>query len=64
MVERDDEELSPAAVADPVTLAIGNLLTAIIESTAPDSPERARAMTEALEVAARIKSALSKPRLN
>jgi hypothetical protein len=67
VTERDEGfEAWPAeAVGDPVREAIGQLLVAIIESTAEGSPERAKAMTEALEAYGRIKAAMSdRPRLN
>jgi hypothetical protein len=65
-VECDDGfEAWPPTVADPVREAIGNLLVAIIENTAEGSPERARAMNEALESYGRIRAAMSvRPRLN
>jgi hypothetical protein len=54
VVERDaDFEPWPAA-PDPVREAIGRLLVAIIEGTAPGSRERAKAMTEALQAHERI----------
>jgi hypothetical protein len=53
------------ATGDPVREAIGQLLVAIIEATAEGSPERARAMNEALESYGRIKAAMRvRPRLN
>jgi hypothetical protein len=65
-VGTDDEfEHWPPTVADPVRESIGQLLVAIIESTAEGSPERAKAMGEALAAHERIRDALrSKPRLN
>jgi hypothetical protein len=45
--------------------AIGQLLVTIIESTTQGSPERARAMGEALHAHERIRDALRvRPRLN
>ena len=62
--DETDTEWSTEA-CDSVRAAIGNLLVAIIESTNADSPERARAMNEALEAHGRIRDAMrSKPRLN
>jgi hypothetical protein len=59
-VEHDTElEDWPPAGADPVREAIGQLLVAIIENTAEGSPERARAMSEALEAYGRIKAAMA-----
>ena len=53
------------AEADPIRAAIGNLLVVIMESTAEGSPERARAMNEALQAHERIKLAMRvQPRLN
>jgi hypothetical protein len=65
-VGTDDEfEHWPPTVADSVREAIGNLLVTIIESTAEGSPERAKAMNEALQAHERIRDALRpKPRLN
>jgi hypothetical protein len=64
-VEHDLFEDWPAHIGDPVRDAIGNLLATIIESTVPGSPERKRAMSEALESYGRIKAAMSvRPRLN
>jgi hypothetical protein len=58
-IESDEEFDWPAeVVGDPVREAIGNLLVAIIESTNADSPERARAMNEALEAHGRIRDAM------
>jgi hypothetical protein len=65
-VERDTEfEHCPPTVADPVREAIGQLLVVIIESTAEGSPERSKAMTEALGAHDRIRDAMRvRPRLN
>ena len=53
------------AAADPINTAICPLIAAVFELTAPDSPERKRAMSEVLQIAERIKQALvPKPRLN
>ena len=63
-VDADFEDWPPT-VADPVREAIGNLLVTIIESTSEGSPERAKAMGEALAVHERIRDALRpKPKLN
>ena len=62
-VETDFEDCP--AKADPTRAAIGNLLVVIMESTAEGSPERARAMNEALQAHERIKLAMRvQPRLN
>ena len=62
-VETDFEDWP--AKADPTRAAIGNLLVVIMESTAEGSPERARAMNEALQAHERIKLAMRvRPRLN
>jgi hypothetical protein len=62
-VEADFEDWP--AVADPVREAVGNLLVTIIENTAEGSPERARAMNEALQAHERIKLAMCvRSRLN
>jgi hypothetical protein len=65
-VDRDTElEDWPAEVGDPVRDAIGQLLVTIIESTAEGSPERAKAMGEALQAHERIRDAMRvRPRLN
>jgi hypothetical protein len=65
-VERDEEfEPWPAEAGDPVREAIGQLLVAIIENTAEGSPERARAMNEALEAHGRIRAAMRvRPTIN
>jgi hypothetical protein len=65
-VECDEEfESWPAEAGDPVREAIGQLLVAIIENTAEGSPERARAMNEALGAHERIRAAMCvRPRLN
>jgi hypothetical protein len=64
-VERDETDTEwPAEEADPIRAVIGNLLVAIMESTAEGSPERARAMGEALQAHERIKLAMRvQPRL-
>jgi hypothetical protein len=66
VTELDDVfEPWPAEVGDPVREAIGQLLVTIIESTTQGSPERARAMGEALHAHERIRDALRvRPRLN
>jgi hypothetical protein len=62
-VDADDFKDWPAEV-DPINAAICPLITAVFELTAPDSPERKRAMSEVLQIAERIKQALvSRPRL-
>ena len=61
--EQIDFEDWPAE-ADPINTAICPLIAAVFELTAPDSPERKRAMSEVLQIAERIKQALvPKPRL-
>jgi hypothetical protein len=57
--ERDDSEFEtwPGAV-DPICDAISTLLVAILEGTAEGSPERKRAMSEALEAHRRINDAM------
>jgi hypothetical protein len=55
----DADELPELPEPDPIRRAIGALLEALIEATAPGSRERARAMSEALEVHARILSAMA-----
>jgi hypothetical protein len=57
-VERDETDTEWPAEADPIRAAIGNLLVVIMESTAEGSPERARAMNEALQAHERIKLAM------
>jgi hypothetical protein len=65
--EHNDEGFEPwpgEVVGDPVREVIGQLLVTIIESTAEGSPERARAMNEALQAHERIKLAMRvQPRL-
>jgi hypothetical protein len=57
--QRDETEFEPwPAEIDPVREAISVLLVAIIEGTAEGSPERARAMSEALEAHRRINDAM------
>jgi hypothetical protein len=56
-IEKSDERL-PGEVGDPVREAIGNLLVAIVENTAPGSPERKAAMNEVLESAERVRRAI------
>jgi hypothetical protein len=67
MVTEHDEadEFEPwPATGDPVRDPIAQLLVAIIENTAPESRERARAMNEALQAHARIRDAMRvQPRL-
>jgi hypothetical protein len=57
---KHDTELEdwPPAEVDPIRQLIGNLLVTIIENTAEGSPERARAMNEALQAHERIKDAM------
>jgi hypothetical protein len=66
MVTERDSEFEPwPAEADPINAAICPLIAAVFELTAPDSPERARAMCEVLAAGERIKQALAPmPRLN
>jgi hypothetical protein len=65
VTERDDGFEAWPATGDPVRESIGKLLVTIIENTAEGSPERARAMTEALEAYDRIRDAMRvQPRLN
>jgi hypothetical protein len=66
MIERDEElEALPRDIGDPVREAISNLLVVIIEATAEGSPERARAMNEALEAHGRIRDAMRvRPMIN
>jgi hypothetical protein len=53
------------AAADPIRVAVGNLLVAIIENTAEGSRERQAAMTEALGAHERIRAAMRvRSRLN
>ena len=60
MVTEHDSEFEPwpGEVSDQIRAAIGQLLAAVIESTNADSPERARAMNEALGVHERIRAAM------
>jgi hypothetical protein len=65
VIERDEEFEPWPAEADPIALAICPLLTFVIEATAPESPERARAMSEVLAAVERLKRALMPaPKLN
>jgi hypothetical protein len=65
-VERDTEfEDWPPAEVDPIRAAIGQLLVVIIENTSEGSPERAKAMNEALEAHGRIRAAMRvRPTIN
>jgi hypothetical protein len=56
-VERDEVDERPTEV-DAITSALSQLIVAVIEATVTGSPERARAMTEVLEVGERIRAAL------
>jgi hypothetical protein len=59
VAERDETDtVWPGEVSDPIRAAIGQLLVTIIENTAEGSPERARAMNEALQAHGRIRAAL------
>jgi hypothetical protein len=59
VIEHDSElELWPGEIGDPVREAIGNLLVTIIENTVAGSPERAKAMSEALGAHERIRAAM------
>jgi hypothetical protein len=61
MIERDDEagfEPWPGEV-DPVIAAASPLLERVLELTANGSGERARAVSEVLEVVERIRAALA-----
>jgi hypothetical protein len=61
--EIDEVEQVPEA-ADAITPAIGSLIVAVMEATETGSPERARAMTEVLAAADRIRAALHRHQLN
>ena len=64
MIERDVEfEDWPPAEVDPIRNAIGNLLVTIIESTTEGSPERVKAMSEALRAHERIRTAMADRRM-
>jgi hypothetical protein len=62
MLERDEVDLPVAA--DAITAAIGALIVAVTKATETDSAARARAMTEVLLAAERIRAALRRQRLN
>jgi hypothetical protein len=62
VIETSETDL-PTEV-DPITGALSQLIVAVIEATATGSPERARAMTEVLAAAERVKAALHPRRLN
>jgi hypothetical protein len=53
-----DESDDLAEAADPLKLAVGQLIVAIFDLSEEDSPARARAVSEAIEVEARIRDAL------
>jgi hypothetical protein len=56
VIERDDEfEHWPPAEADPISIAVCPLITAVFEMTAPDSPERKAAVTELLQSVERLR---------
>jgi hypothetical protein len=61
--ERDESSDEQPTEGDPLGAAILPMIEAVFEMTAPDSAERARAMTEVLELPGRIRSAISRPRL-
>jgi hypothetical protein len=58
VTERDVEFEEWPAAGDPIRDAIGQLLVTIIENTVEGSPERARAMGEALGAHERIRDAM------
>jgi hypothetical protein len=64
-IEHDDntDELA-VPEADPINVAIGPLITAVVEMTEPGSRTRAKAMSEVLDCAERVKSALRQPTIN
>jgi hypothetical protein len=57
-MECDQDELDWPASADPIHTALLPLIEVIFEATAEGSPERARAMSELLAAATRIRDAL------
>jgi hypothetical protein len=59
--EPDDEWPTEA---DPIRVAIGPLVAAIVEATATDSPQRRAAMHEAFAAVERILAEIARPRLN
>jgi hypothetical protein len=66
MVTEHDEvdgEFEHWPASDPVREAIGRLLVAIIENTAPGSRTRAKAMSEALQAHERISAAIADKRV-
>jgi hypothetical protein len=59
-IEHEPDE----AEADPIGAALMPLIEHIFAVTTDGSPERKVAMSEVLELPARIRAALSRPRLN
>ena len=66
VIERDEDSLErESPEADPIRAAASPLLECVFGLTADGSPERARAVSEVLEVVERIRAALApKPTLN
>jgi hypothetical protein len=59
-----DEPDEPPEVGDPLAAACAPLIEAIVEATEAGSPQRKAAMNVVLELPARIRAAISRPRLN
>jgi aspartokinase-like uncharacterized kinase len=60
--ERDEHELSWLTEADPISVAIGQLIAVIVEATATDGVERKRAIGAVMECHSRVQEALSRRR--
>jgi hypothetical protein len=65
VIERNEDELErESPEADPVRAAACPLIECVLSLTADGSPERARAVSEVLEVVERIRAAVApKPTL-
>ena len=60
MIERDEDSLErEAPEADPIRVASCPLIVCVLELTADGSKERARAVSEVLELVERIRAALA-----
>jgi hypothetical protein len=59
-----DEAAHEVPEVDPINTALCPLLMAVLDATEMDSPQRAEAMNLVLELPAKIRAAISRPRLN
>jgi hypothetical protein len=64
VIERDDSDADWPAAVDPINAALLPVIEHIFAVAADGSPERAAALSEVLQIAGRIKQALTpKPTL-